>query len=214
MESDEDDPIPGPSWGIPKVRAKKRFFSEDQKERKRALDRNRSALKRKAERLANPEQFKAKNKARVRMTQSRQRLANPEKFKANHKARMKMTRSRQRLANPEKFKANHKARMKMTRSRQMSSVAAKDGLKSFDITRRMFVIQKLSDTKDAVGFMDKKCEHCGALKFRGETKGFCCSSGKVLPEPFPRPPEELMKLWNSNEAVSYTHLTLPTILLV
>ena len=107
MESDEDDPIPGPSWAIPEVRTrtKKRVFSEDQKERRRALDRNRRALKRKAEMLANPEEFKAK-----------------------HKANMKRTRSRQILANPEKFKAKHKANMKRTRSRQMSSVGAKDGL--------------------------------------------------------------------------------------
>ena len=180
MESDEDDPIPGPSWAIPEVRTrtKKRVFSEDQKERRRALDRNRRALKRKAEMLANPEEFKAK-----------------------HKANMKRTRSRQILANPEKFKAKHKANMKRTRSRQMSSVGAKDGLKNFDITNGRFVVEKLSDSKDAIGFMDKKCDHCGTLRFKGETKGSCCSSGKVLPEPFPRPPEELMKLWNSNEGL-------------
>ena len=178
MESDEDEPIPGPSWAIPEVRTKNRVFSNDQKERKRAYNRNRSALKRKAEMDANPEKFKAENKERVRMTQSRQRLANPEQFKAKHRATVRLS-----------------------RSRQMSSVAAKDGLKSFDITRGRFVIQKLSDTKDAIGFMDKKCLYCGALRFKGETKGFCCSSGKVLPEPFPRPPEELMKLWNSNQGL-------------
>ena len=87
---------------------------------------------------------------------------------------MKRTQSRQRLANPEKFKSKHKASVKRTRSRQMSSVAAKDSLKSYDITRGMFVIQKLSDSKDAIGFMDKKCEHCGTLRFKGETKGSCC----------------------------------------
>ena len=39
MESDEDEPIPGPSWAIPEVRTKNRVFSNDQKERKRAYDR-------------------------------------------------------------------------------------------------------------------------------------------------------------------------------
>ena len=40
MESDEDEPIPGPSWAIPEVRTKNRVFSNDQKERKRAYNRN------------------------------------------------------------------------------------------------------------------------------------------------------------------------------
>ena len=65
MESDEDEPIPGPSWAIPEVRTKNRVFSNDQKERKRAYNRNRSALKRKAEIDANPEKFKEKNKESV-----------------------------------------------------------------------------------------------------------------------------------------------------
>ena len=174
MESDEDDPIPSTSSAIPKARTKKRVFSEYQKLRKREMDRQRLALKLKV----NPDEFKKKMKARVRSTRAHQMLANPEEF------REKTNASKQR-----------------TRSRQMSYVAAKDGLKNFDIIRGTFVIQRLSDTKDAVGFMDKKCVHCGALRFKGETKGSCCSSGKVLPEPFPRPPEEIMKLWNSNEGL-------------
>ena len=34
MESDENDPIPGPSWGIPKVRAKKDSFPRIRKREK------------------------------------------------------------------------------------------------------------------------------------------------------------------------------------
>ena len=48
MESDEDDPIPSTSSAIPKVRTKKRVISEDQKLRKREMDRQRLALKAKS----------------------------------------------------------------------------------------------------------------------------------------------------------------------
>ena len=95
-ESDEDDPIPSTSSAIPKVTTKKRVMSEDQKERKRAMDRQRIALKRKAEMLTNPEQFKAKNKANVKKTRSRQILANPEKFKEKTNASKRKIRSRQK----------------------------------------------------------------------------------------------------------------------
>ena len=30
-----------------------------------------------------------------------------------------------------------------------------------------------------------QCQHCQAMKFRDESKGMCCSNGKVNPEPFP-----------------------------
>jgi hypothetical protein len=44
-------------------------------------------------------------------------------------------------------------------------------------------------THSNIGKMDKRCLNCGAIKFKGETKGLCCSDGKVVLEPFsPLPP--------------------------
>ena len=54
---------------------------------------------------------------------------------------------------------------------------------------------------DAIGPMDVRCDDCGARKFKGESDGFCCGSGKVQLSVFPRPPEELMELWTSQEPV-------------
>ncbi|XP_049315830.1 uncharacterized protein LOC125779235 [Bactrocera dorsalis] len=42
--------------------------------------------------------------------------------------------------------------------------------------------------------MDKLCPYCHALKFRNETPGMCCASGKVLLPPLPTPPEPLISL--------------------
>lgn len=45
-----------------------------------------------------------------------------------------------------------------------------------------------------IGEMNKKCRYCKALKFKGETPGLCCMSGKVrLPES-PSSPEPLFTL--------------------
>ena len=37
-------------------------------------------------------------------------------------------------------------------------------------------------------------QHCQAMKFRDESKGMCCSNGKVNPEPFPPLPQQLAVL--------------------
>lgn len=45
-----------------------------------------------------------------------------------------------------------------------------------------------------IGPMDKVCSHCNALKYKNETPGMCCASGKVkLPQLNP-PPEPLSTL--------------------
>ena len=36
-----------------------------------------------------------------------------------------------------------------------------------------------------------QCQHCQAMKFRDESKGMCCSNGKVNPEPFPPLPPQI-----------------------
>ena len=45
-----------------------------------------------------------------------------------------------------------------------------------------------------IGRMDNICVYCNALKFRNETKGVCCNSGKVVTEAFPELPRFLQDL--------------------
>lgn len=46
--------------------------------------------------------------------------------------------------------------------------------------------------------MNKVCQYCQALKYRNETAGICCASGKVVLSPLPAPPEPLLSLLNGN----------------
>ena len=39
-----------------------------------------------------------------------------------------------------------------------------------------------------IGRMNQVCKFCGALKWKGETIGMCCSSGKVMIEALLKPP--------------------------
>lgn len=52
-------------------------------------------------------------------------------------------------------------------------------------------IEYSAHPKVVIGAMDKECPHCHALKFKNESAGLCCASGKVqLPE-IETPPEPL-----------------------
>ncbi|KAL8624599.1 hypothetical protein ACOMHN_045134 [Nucella lapillus] len=51
---------------------------------------------------------------------------------------------------------------------------------------------KLKDVN--IGQMSIVCKHCGALKFKKEPQGMCCSNGKVRLPPLPDPPEPLKGL--------------------
>ena len=50
-----------------------------------------------------------------------------------------------------------------------------------------------------------QCQHCQAMKFRDESKGVCCSNGKVNPEPFPPLPQQLAVLFEgtTNQSVCF-----------
>ncbi|KAL0882000.1 hypothetical protein ABMA27_001749 [Loxostege sticticalis] len=45
-----------------------------------------------------------------------------------------------------------------------------------------------------VGSMSEVCPHCRAFKWKGESKGMCCSDGKVRLEPFLQPQQPLKSL--------------------
>ena len=58
----------------------------------------------------------------------------------------------------------------------------------------------LAETDDSIGEMDKICPDCGAFKFEKETGSTCCNNGKVPLKPFPKPPDQINKLWHDDTA--------------
>lgn len=59
-----------------------------------------------------------------------------------------------------------------------------------------------------IGKMDNKCNFCGALKFKGETPGLCCSNGKVKLPNYDKLPEPLNSLMNGDHQKSKEFLNL------
>ncbi|XP_026475763.1 uncharacterized protein LOC113380958 [Ctenocephalides felis] len=53
-----------------------------------------------------------------------------------------------------------------------------------------------------IGNMDKVCKHCLALKFRGESAGLCCASGKIILTKLTTPPEPLKTLLDGTTSQS------------
>lgn len=50
----------------------------------------------------------------------------------------------------------------------------------------------------SIGPRDTPCQHCGALRWRGERTGLCCADGKVMLDPLPEPPPLLRQLWTAD----------------
>ena len=86
-------------------------------------------------------------------------------------------------------------RRRLARNLKHTKIKPKDGLRTQEILAGTFVVPLLEESADAIGKMDIACPHCGALKFKSESAGLCCSSGKVILTPFPRPPEDILKRW-------------------
>ena len=150
-----------------------------------------------------PDELK-KQKKKEYNARARAKLTDQQKLKEAQAAteRKKTSRANQ---TPEKQQIErNKARQGMARLRlpTLTSVKPRDGLKSQDVLNGRFRVADLADTPDNIGSMTHKCEYCGAMKFLKETSTTCCSGGKVLLTQFPRPPEDLMKLWQGNDSRS------------
>ena len=69
------------------------------------------------------------------------------------------------------------------------------GQQSQEILVGSVAIQDLAESSHSIGTMNTVCKHCGALKFKAETKGSCCGDGKVTLPLFPKPSPEILELW-------------------
>lgn len=63
-------------------------------------------------------------------------------------------------------------------------------------------IEYCAHAKIMIGNMDKECNFCHALKFKNESAGMCCSSGKVVLPALNPPPEPLKSLMSGENAES------------
>lgn len=118
---------------------------------------------------------------RVRKARSRYSLSQEQRQAARETARFAMQNRRENLR-----RQQHDIR----RTRRNSS--------NIDLNRAAFRYDCSTDYSShasvCIGPMDVVCEHCGALKFSGETPGLCCFSGKVKLPSLTPPPEPLHSL--------------------
>ena len=133
--------------------AKKRAaMSEEEKEMKRKLDAEKK--RQKFAELSEEEREKVRKQTAERIRKARAAMSDEERQKKQKK--------------DSKRKAAHK-----------SHIRSRDGLRSQEVLNGTFHVDKLEDSKDAIGEMIHKCGDCGALKFPKETPSSCCSGGKV-----------------------------------
>ena len=183
--------------GTEEARAKEREQKSrpEAKQARKLRDGTEEARAKEREQKARPEAKEARRIREDRSTMSPHKLDN-----LRRSERLRKAQEREDMAVDKAAVEREEARVRMETHRIVTKtkVSIRDGLQSIETLNGTFPVSRLEDSADAIGKMDKECSNCGAFKFKRETDGFCCSSGKVLPNPFPRPPEDLQKLWTSN----------------
>ena len=107
-------------------------------------------------------------------------------------------RSRSSLNEDQREALRARKREEYRRRRSRSSLDSVVGRQSLEILEGKVEVEDLAATADSIGTMTHHCPHCGALKFKGESKGSCCGDGKVSLPLFPRPSPEIMELLLDN----------------
>ena len=196
----ENEPVPSTSKETAKKSRQRANWSEEKKEERREKERLRQAKKRAARTEKEKEEQREKEKQRWKERQGNR--SEEQKQELRRSDRLRHQRDRENMLEDEVAALNERSRVaNETHRRVKKSKATKnDGLRNLEVLDGSFVVQRLEDSLDAIGRMDVKCQHCGAFKFKRESEGFCCSSGKVKTAPFPKPPGKLSELWKSNGA--------------
>ena len=144
------------------------------------------------------EEFPESNRATV--SQHRANQSNEKRESVRRSDRLRKAQLKESMTEDEQAEERERTRIRVQTHRILkeTKVNEKDGLRSAEVLDGTFNVKLLENSLDSIGTMDELCTHCGAFKFRKETPGFCCSSGKVHPAPFPRPPDKMMNLWEGN----------------
>jgi hypothetical protein len=176
--------------------AKRRSQSADQKKEECAKDKERKAAKRRSQSEDQKKEECAKNKERIAGMRTSQSADQKKEAYANNKKRKAKQKANQ---SPDEIRAaNVQASERMSRQRQKArtNVSYKEALNSQEILDGRYLVADLKDSDDNIGEMDVVCQYCSALKFKKETGSTCCNNGKVQLPAFPKPPNEINKLWH------------------
>ena len=143
---------------------------------------------------------KAKATERVAKHRAAQSAEKKKEALAKDSAQKARSRDTQSAEKKEGAKDKNKAEQAKHRAKQHTKVQSKEAMKSQEILDGTYEVKDLMETEDTIGKMDKICKYCGAKKFQKETGSTCCGDGKVILELFPKPPNEIDKLWHANDA--------------
>jgi len=125
-----------------------------------------------------------------------------ERQNAHEERRVSMGRLRASQAEEQREKARETNRLGIRYRRAQGRDQLRNNLRrdasGINLNRAAFVYDFIIDYSShpfvRIGQMDVVCEHCGALKFAGETPGLCCLNGKVKLPLLTSPPEPLRSL--------------------
>lgn len=151
----------------------------------------RSATSRSAE--SDDERESRLNTERQRLSRSRSNRSEEEREQQNSQDRLRMRHNREvhNRSNDDSNERNQ--RVVLSRNNLVGSAFTYD--RTFDYSSHRFV---------AIGAMNHVCEHCRSIKFKNETPGLCCASGKVTLEAL-NPPPDILRALVSGESSESRH---------
>ena len=183
-------------------RAKKKAEKEMAKKRGKFMDdeeteKTRVRVAQHRERMNEETAARVREDNRIRHIQQREEQDEETAARVREEDRLRHQRFREEQEEYEaaQRREQENERRRLARNLKHTKIKPKDGLRTQEILEGSFVVPLLEESADAIGKMDIACPHCGALKFKSESAGLCCSSGKVILTPFPRPPEDILKRW-------------------
>ncbi|KAF0287797.1 hypothetical protein FJT64_001435 [Amphibalanus amphitrite] len=226
------DPSSGANRGLPSAKrtrdysgdaARKRVAraAETAEERVQRIEQQaaRQAAARDRETTAERQQRLAEDTARHAVARDRETTPERQQRLAEDAARHAVARDRETTPERQQRLADDAARHAADRQREdraafLAADAERHRLQREELRRRAPHKLALIYSREAyvapprlqLGQMEVVCAHCGALRWRQESPGACCHSGKVAPPFHPPPPEVLCQLF-SPESPHHRHFT-------
>lgn len=154
------------------------------------------------ESLTPHQQSQFRENRRINIAQRREQENEEERNERLSESQSTRRSARQRITNANRAENQlaNRTRMQTTRALQLSS-----------FNRIAFQynpdIDYSTHDKISIGEMDKECQYCHALKFKNETIGMCCSSGKVVLPILNLPPDPLKSLMSGTNEESKLFLS-------
>ena len=166
--------------------------TNEERNRRRTQDQLNRARRRAAE--TNEERNRRRTQGQLRDAQRRENESETERISRLSQGRVREAARRENMTVPQQMTEREAAIRRMTALRQQE----------MENCNRIGLLYNKNDslTTADIGKMDKVCQHCSAVKFKGETLGCCCSSGKVVLDSFPPLPQLLQDLLSGESPIS------------